>query len=144
MVIGRLPDRPTFPQGLPADQPAPEREKRLVDVGPPVVPHAEAAELIQPGKRALDDPPPSLQATPVLRAAHGQQRENVAGSQTETDDLRVIRAVAEHAVRTAPRSPSLALERRNRIDERQRFFRVMPVGPSQPDGDGMPRPSQIT
>jgi hypothetical protein len=34
MVIGRLPDRPTFPQGLPADQRAPEREERLVDVGP--------------------------------------------------------------------------------------------------------------
>lgn len=38
-----------------------------------------------------------------------------------TDGLRVIRAVAQHAVRTTPGSPPRALERRNRIDERQRF-----------------------
>jgi hypothetical protein len=49
---------PALPQELPADQRAPQREERLVDVGPPVIPHAQAAKLIEPGKRALDDPPP--------------------------------------------------------------------------------------
>jgi hypothetical protein len=47
--------------------------------------------------------------------------------------LRIIRAIAENAVRTVPWSPSLALERRNRIDERQRFLRIMTVGTGQTD-----------
>jgi hypothetical protein len=63
----------------------------------------------------------------MRRAAHGE-RENLASSQALTYGLCVIRTVAEEAVRTAPRSASLALERRNRIDELQRFLRIMPVG----------------
>jgi hypothetical protein len=106
-----------------------------VHVGSLLVPHAQAAKLIQPRERALHDPPPLAQATPMRRAARGEHRENVASSQDLTDGFRVIRTVAENAVRTAPRSPSLALERRNRIDERQRFFRVVPVGTSQADGE---------
>ena len=54
----------------------------------------------------------------MRRAPPGEQRENMASSQALTYGLRVIGTVAEEAVRTAPRSPSLALERRNRTDER--------------------------
>ena len=45
-----------------------------MDVGPLVIADAQAAKLIQPGKRALDDPAPPAQAAAVLGAAHGQQR----------------------------------------------------------------------
>jgi hypothetical protein len=93
-------------------------------------------KLVQPGKCAFNDPPPPTQATSMLRAAHGKQWENVASSQHLTDGLRVIRTVAEHAVRPAPWSPSLTLEWRNRIDKGQRFFRVVPVGGTrQADGE---------
>lgn len=112
-----------------------------MDVGAFVVPHAQAAELIQPGEGAFHYPAPSPKAAAVPRSTHGQSREHVAGSQTLTDDLRVIRAVAEHAVRTAPRSPSLTLEWRDRIDERQRFFRVVAAGPS-PGGRPAARPAR--
>ena len=61
-------------QRLPANQRAPEREERLVDVGPLVIPHAQAAKLTEPGKCALHDPPPPAQATPVRGATHGQPR----------------------------------------------------------------------
>ena len=70
---------------------------------------------------------------PMSRAAHGEQRENTASSEALTYGLCVIRTVAEEAVRTAPRPASLALERRNRIDEPQRFLRIMPVGTGQTD-----------
>jgi hypothetical protein len=73
---------PALSQGLPADQRTAEGQERLVDVSPLVIPHAEAPKLVQPRKRALDEPPPPPQATPVLRAAHSEQRQNVAGSQT--------------------------------------------------------------
>jgi hypothetical protein len=128
---------------MPADQSAPEREERLVNVGSLLVSHAQAAKLIQPRERALHDPPPLAQATPMLRAAHGEQRKNVASSQALTYGLCVIRAVAENAFRTAPRPPSIALERGNRIDEWQRFFRVVPVAPVKRTASGTPWPSQI-
>jgi hypothetical protein len=35
------------------------------------------------------------QVTPVLRAAHGEQREHVTSSQIVTDDLGVMRTIAE-------------------------------------------------
>src|ERR1700730_10953547 len=58
-------------QRLPTNQGAPQREERLVDVGPLVIPHAQTAKLIEPGKRPLHDPPPPAQSTPVRGATHG-------------------------------------------------------------------------
>jgi hypothetical protein len=40
-----------------------EREERLVDVGPFVIPPTQAAKLTEPRKCALHDPPPPAQAT---------------------------------------------------------------------------------
>src|SRR5688500_2802487 len=53
------PPRPA--QRLPANQRASEREERLVDVGPLVLPHTQTAKLSEPGKRPLHDPPPPAQ-----------------------------------------------------------------------------------
>src|SRR5262249_29463211 len=127
--------RPALPQGMPADRRAPERYEGLVNVGSLLIPHAQAAKLIQPRKRPLDDPPPPAQATPVHCAARGAHPEKVASSQPLPYGLCVIRAVAENALRPAPRPPSIALDQGNRIDEWQRFFRVMPVATSQADGE---------
>jgi hypothetical protein len=94
---------------MPTDQGAPQRQEGFVDVGPLIVPHAEAPKLIQPGKCALHYPAPPSQPTAMLRSADGHQRENVAGSQTLPDRLCVIRAVAEHAAGATPRAASFAL-----------------------------------
>ena len=52
-VTGRYPVVPGRSQRLPADQSAPEREEGLVDVGPLVIPHPQAAKLTeQPNVRS--------------------------------------------------------------------------------------------
>jgi hypothetical protein len=48
-----------------------------VDVGPLVIPHAQTAKLIEPGKRPLHDPPPPAQSTPVRGATHGEPRHDM-------------------------------------------------------------------
>ena len=118
-------------QRLPADQRAPEREECLVDVGPLVIPHPKAAKLIEPSKRALHDPPPPTQATPMRGAAHGQQGHDVTGPQTASNGGRVVTAIPEHTVWPLPRSPAFAVQRGNRIDQRQGFLRVVPVRAGQ-------------
>jgi hypothetical protein len=52
-----------------------------MDVGPVIVAVAQATELIQPSKRALDDPPPPAQTTSVRRATPRYQRANPTRAQ---------------------------------------------------------------
>src|SRR6266850_2767526 len=65
---------PRLAQRLPANQRAPEREERFMDVGPLVVTDAQASELVEPGKRPLHDPPPPAQPTPVRGTTHSDPR----------------------------------------------------------------------
>jgi hypothetical protein len=51
------------------------------DVGPLFIPHTQAAKLIEPGKRALHDPPPPAQSPAMLAAAHGKPRHDMSRSQ---------------------------------------------------------------
>ena len=111
------PPRPA--QRLPANQRAPEREERLVNVGPLVIPHSQAAKLTEPGKGALHDPPPPPQATPMRGAAHGQERHDVTRPQPTPNRRRVVTAIPEDTVRPLPRSPAFAVQRGNRIHQRQ-------------------------
>src|SRR5262249_6816871 len=109
---------PRAPQRLPANQRAPEREERLVDVGPLVIPHAEAAKLTEPGEGALHDPPPPAQATPMLGAAHGQQGHDMTSPETAPNGGCVVAAISEHTVRPLPWSAPFAVQRGNRIHQR--------------------------
>jgi len=118
-------------QRLPTNQRAPQREERLVDVGPLVIPHAQTAKLIEPGKRPLHDPPPRAQSTPVRGATHGEPRHDMPGAQSAPNRRRVVAAIPEHTVRPLPRSPPSAVQRGNRIDQRQGFLRVVPVRAGQ-------------
>ena len=126
---------PRLAQRLPANQRAPEREERLVDVGPLVVADAQAAKLTEPGEGAFHDPPPPAQATPMLCAAHGQQGHDVTRPQTAPNGSCVVAAIPEHTVRPLPRSPPYAMQRRNRIDQRQGFLRVVPIRAGQTHGE---------
>ena len=80
-----------------------------MDVGPLFVANTQPPELVQPGERPLHYPAPSAQTTTMFGVAHREQRHDVAGTQTLTDCLRVITSVAQYAVRTMARSPSLSL-----------------------------------
>jgi hypothetical protein len=122
---------PALSQRLPTDRRAPEREKGLVNVRPFVVTDAEAAELIQPSKGTLDDPPPPAQAAPVRGATLGQQRHDVTGPEAAPNGGRVVAAIPDHRVRPLPRSPAFAVERGDRIHQRQGFLRVVPIRAGQ-------------
>ena len=116
---------------MPTDQCASEREERLVDVGPLVVPHAQAAKLVQPRKRSLDHPPPPPEATPVPRATPRYERANPTRAQTTPNRLRVVAAIPEYTVRSPARSTAFALKWGNRIHQGQCFLRVVPVRAGQ-------------
>ena len=118
-------------QRLPTNQGAPQREERPVDVGPLVIPHAQTAKLIESGKRPLHDPPPPAQSTPVRGAKHGEPRHDMPRPQSAPNRLGIVAAIAQHTVRPPPRSPPFALEWGNRINQRQGFLRVVPVGTGQ-------------
>jgi hypothetical protein len=69
---------PTLPQRTPTDQRTPERQEGFVDVGPLVIPHAQAPKLTEPGKCALHDPSPPAQANPVAQSGSDPTRPPVA------------------------------------------------------------------
>lgn len=79
-----------------------------MDVRPFFISDAQAAELMQPGDRALDDPALRAQASAVR--------------------LRIIRTVAQHSLRTEARGTALAADGRNRIDQRQQLGHVVRIG----------------
>src|SRR6266567_2132445 len=76
-------------QRLPTNRRAPQREERLVDVCPLVIPHAQTAKLIEPGKRPLHDPPPAAQSTPVCDATHGEPRHDMPRPRLQAFCLRL-------------------------------------------------------
>jgi hypothetical protein len=74
-----------------------------VDVGPLVIPHPEAAKLTEPGKGALDDPPPPAQATPWRGAAHGQEGHDVTNPETAPNRRRVVAPTGRRECRSDTR-----------------------------------------
>ena len=117
-----------------------------MDVGSLVIPHAQAAKLIQPRKRPLDHPPPPPEATPVPRATPRYERANPTPAQTTPNRLRVVAAIPEYTVRSPARSTAFALKWGNRIQQGQCFLRVVSIGAGQADGEGhaLPVANQMT
>jgi hypothetical protein len=93
-----------------------------VDVAPFVVPDTQTSKLIQPCERPLDDPPPPPETTAGRGAAHGQQGHDVTRAQPVPNRCGVIATIADYADRPAPGSAAFALQRRNRIDQREGFL----------------------
>ena len=102
-----------------------------MNIGPLVVPHTQTTKLIQPRKRPFHYPPPTPQATAMFGAAHGDERENPTCSPTVPDRSRVVATIADHTVRPLPWSAAFALQRRDRIYQRQGFWRIVSVRAGQ-------------
>ena len=100
-----------------------------------VIADAEATELIQPSKGPLDDPAPPAQPAPVLGAAHSDQRLDMPRPQPTPNGGCVVAAIPEHTVWPPSRSPPFAMQRGNRIDQRQGFFRVVPIRAGETYGE---------
>ena len=78
----------------------------------------------------------------MLGAAHGQQGHDVASSKATPNGSRNVAAIPEHTVWSLSRSAPCALQRGNRIDQRQGFLRVVRFAPVRRTASGTPRPSQ--
>jgi hypothetical protein len=130
-------------QRLPTNQSAPQREERLVDVGPLVIPHAQTAKLIEPGKRPLHDPPPPAQSTPVRGATHGEPRHDMPRPQSAPNRLGIVAAIAQHTVRPPPRSPRSPWSGGIASTNAKASCESFRLAPVKRNASGTPRPSQI-
>jgi hypothetical protein len=68
-------------------------------------------------------------------AAHRQQRRDVTNPETTPNGRRVVTAIPEHPLRPLSGPPAFALQRRNRIHQRQGFLRVVPIRAGQAHGE---------
>ena len=114
-----------------------------MDVGPLVIPHAQAAKLVQPGKRALDDPPPPAQARSRARcgASPARARCGEPGDRAESLPRRSRNPPAHSPAAAAV--DRVRLKRWKRIHQGQGFLRVVRFAPVRRTARGIPRPSQI-
>jgi hypothetical protein len=80
---------------LEADQTSRDLEERLVDVGAAFVTDAQAAVLVQPGDRALDDPALLPEPLAVWLFRPGDPGADSAGAQLAAVSARPVGAVAE-------------------------------------------------
>lgn len=85
---------------------------------PFLIPHAKTAKLIQPREGVFHDPAPSSQTAAMFRVALCEERQDVAGTQSATDFLRVVGPVPQYAIGATARPTTQSLERRNGIEQR--------------------------
>jgi len=78
---------------------------------------AQTAELADPRERTFHDPAPPSQAAAVFGIAHCKEWQDVAGTQSTTDVLRVVGPVPQYAIRATTRATTQSLERRDGIDQ---------------------------
>ena len=78
----------------------------------------------------------------MLGAAHGQQGHDVASSKATPNGSRIVAAIPEHTVWSLSRSAPCALQRGNRIDQRQASCESFRFAPVRRTASGTPRPSQ--
>src|SRR5687767_12155503 len=101
-----------------ADQGTGQRQKRLVNVVPTIIPELEVAVLMQPTLRTLDHPAVLAQAAAMQRAPLGQQRLAPAPPQLTSMRLGVVSSVALDPIEPSPRMAAFASHRRNCVEQR--------------------------
>jgi hypothetical protein len=98
-----------------------------VDVVAAFVADAQAAVLVQPGDRALDDPTLGAQPGAVLALRPGDLRLDAAATQLAPALARVVGAVAVERARSATWTAATAAQWRDRVDEREHLRDVVAV-----------------
>ena len=94
---------------------------------PTFVAHVESAKSVQPGQRALHDPPRAAEAAAVRCAALGELGVDPASMQRVAVRLRIVSAVALNQPWLSHGATRTTAERRNRIDQRQQLGNVVAV-----------------
>lgn len=102
-----------------------------MDVGQPFEADAQAAEVVQPGVCALDDPAGFAQATAVRFAAPGDFGGDASGVQRPAVLVVVVAAVGLDDGGLGQRSAALAADGWDGLDQGQELGNVVAVGAGQ-------------
>jgi len=105
-----------------------------------LVAEPEPAELVQPGDRALHDPPDLPDSPVALLVAHGDDRLDAAPAKANSDLGRVVGFVGGERLRSFSWSPPRAPDRADRVHQGERRLGVVRVGPRELDGKRHPAP----
>ena len=106
-----------------------------MDVIAPLVADAQAAVLVQPGDRALDDPSLFAEPRAVLAVRPRDHRLDATPSQFAAALARVIGTVAEELAWPATGPPAPTAHGWDRIDERDQLGDVVTVAAGQRGGE---------
>jgi hypothetical protein len=99
-----------------------------MEVVSPVVPGAEAAELMEPSQGSFDRPPQRAESAAVLGVSFREHWFDAALAELLAVRLGVVSAVALHDVGPLPGPSRLAGNRGNGVDQRRQLRDVMHVG----------------
>jgi hypothetical protein len=126
---------------LEADEAAADREEGFVDVVAAFVSDAQPSVLVQPGDRALDDPPlcPKARSVPALRP--GDLRLDVTAAELAASFARVVGTVAIESFRPATWPAAAAAHGRDRVDERDKLGDVIAVAAGERGRKRRPAPT---
>jgi hypothetical protein len=119
---------------LEADQAAADGEEGFVDVGGAFVADAEAAVLMQPRDRSLDDPASAAEPGSVRPLRLGDFRLDVPAAQFALSLVRAVGAVAVQRARAAAGSATTSAHGRDRVHEREQFGDVVAVAAGERNG----------
>ena len=94
----------------------------------PLVAHLQAAELVQPSNRALDDPARLAQATAMRGAPPRQYRGDAQSAKRAAVGCGVVGTVALDTTRALSGTPASARKRRDRSDQWEQLGYIMGIG----------------
>lgn len=104
-----------------------------MNAGQSLVTHSQAAELMQPSDRALDNPASLTQTAAMRGTTLGQLGTDAVGMQPITVGLGVVAAITLNALGLVLRPARLTGERWNRLHQGFQLSDVVPVGLSEDD-----------
>ncbi len=106
-----------------------------MDVGATFVTNGEAAEAIEPGERAFDDPAVAAELLAAVDATPGDTRLDVTLPATGPAAAMIERLVGVELIGPTAGPPAGALDGRNGIEHRFQHQAVVPVGRAQEAGE---------
>lgn len=109
-----------------------------MDLGQPFVPDAQSAKLVQPGERALDDPPIHSEPTAMRGTALGKHRCDPTGAQAVAVRFGIIATIAVDALGFAAGAAPLPSDRGNSVDEWNELGHVVCVCSCEDDSERNP------
>ncbi len=103
-----------------------------MDVGTSLVAHLEPSKLIEPGERTLDHPADTSEPLAAVLAAPGNARDDVSQTQGAATNRVIVAFVSVHLLGTKARRPgSASVDQRDSIDDCEKAFAVVNVGPRE-------------